>query len=237
MRMLVTAAPGIDESSVRRSELPRVYPKPGSRGSMTNFERFVSDDLFGQRGSLRNEHWIFLLYGRPLFDAHDGRRHCVPVRLSGSRNYRNRRTEPSGLLRVVLDDELFLQRNVDLRALGKLVNQDPQTSGRQPAANPGSGDRRWVSRATWNGSVDSDFVLDIDDVVLRDAVAGDVDLLVVHKEVAVGDQLTGLATGASESGAVHDVVETRLEDAEQVLTGLTGAAVRLLVVAGGTASP
>ncbi|SLC53398.1 Uncharacterised protein [Mycobacteroides abscessus subsp. abscessus] len=39
IRMLVTAAPGIDESSVRRSELPSVYPKPGSRGSMTNFER------------------------------------------------------------------------------------------------------------------------------------------------------------------------------------------------------
>ncbi len=50
MRMLVTAAPGIDDSRVRRSELPRVYPKPGSRGSMTNFERFFSDDLFGQRG-------------------------------------------------------------------------------------------------------------------------------------------------------------------------------------------
>ena len=31
----------------------------------------VGDDLFGQRGSLRDEHWMFLLYGRPLFDAHD----------------------------------------------------------------------------------------------------------------------------------------------------------------------
>src|SRR5690606_40502444 len=38
-RMLVTAAPGMDESSVRRSELPSVYPNPGSRGSMTNAER------------------------------------------------------------------------------------------------------------------------------------------------------------------------------------------------------
>ena len=37
--MLVTAAPGIDDSRVRRRELPRVYPKPGSRGSRTKRER------------------------------------------------------------------------------------------------------------------------------------------------------------------------------------------------------
>jgi DNA-directed RNA polymerase subunit alpha len=32
----VTAAPGIDDSSVRRSELPIVCPKPGSSGLMAN---------------------------------------------------------------------------------------------------------------------------------------------------------------------------------------------------------
>ena len=37
--MLVTAAPGIDDSSVRRSELPMVYPNPGSSGSMTYLDR------------------------------------------------------------------------------------------------------------------------------------------------------------------------------------------------------
>ncbi len=37
--MLVTAAPGMDDSRVRRRELPNVYPKPGSSGSMTNRER------------------------------------------------------------------------------------------------------------------------------------------------------------------------------------------------------
>jgi hypothetical protein len=36
------AAPGIDESRVRRKELPRVCPKPGSRGLMENFWRFPS---------------------------------------------------------------------------------------------------------------------------------------------------------------------------------------------------
>src|SRR5690625_1549211 len=42
IRTEVTAAPGIDDSRVRRNELPRVYPNPGSSGSRTNRER-VSD--------------------------------------------------------------------------------------------------------------------------------------------------------------------------------------------------
>ena len=33
------AAPGIEDSNVRRREFPIVYPKPGSSGSMMNFER------------------------------------------------------------------------------------------------------------------------------------------------------------------------------------------------------
>ena len=35
-RTWVMAAPGIDDSSVRRSELPIVWPKPGSSGPMAN---------------------------------------------------------------------------------------------------------------------------------------------------------------------------------------------------------
>ena len=35
-RTWVTAAPGIDDSRVRRSELPSVWPKPGSSGPMAN---------------------------------------------------------------------------------------------------------------------------------------------------------------------------------------------------------
>ena len=35
-RTCVTAAPGMDDSRVRRSELPSVWPKPGSSGLMAN---------------------------------------------------------------------------------------------------------------------------------------------------------------------------------------------------------
>src|SRR3954468_23659656 len=67
--MLVTAAPGIDDSRVRRSELPRVYPKPGSRGSMVNRERvslIVSSERDGRW--LMSTRFFFLL-GHPLFDG------------------------------------------------------------------------------------------------------------------------------------------------------------------------
>jgi hypothetical protein len=45
------AAPGIDESRVRRIELPRVYPNPGSSGSMMNRDRVsltVSSEMVGR---------------------------------------------------------------------------------------------------------------------------------------------------------------------------------------------
>ena len=35
-RTWVTAAPGIDDSSVRRRLLPSVWPKPGSSGAIVN---------------------------------------------------------------------------------------------------------------------------------------------------------------------------------------------------------
>ena len=41
-RTWVMAAPGIDDSRVRRSELPSVWPKPGSSGLMANFWRLPS---------------------------------------------------------------------------------------------------------------------------------------------------------------------------------------------------
>src|SRR5829696_830130 len=46
-RTCVMAAPGIDDSSVRRSELPRVWAKPGSRGPMANRCRLPSSSVTG----------------------------------------------------------------------------------------------------------------------------------------------------------------------------------------------
>ena len=57
-----------------------------------------------------------------------------------------------------------------------------------------------------------------DDLALADAVAGDVDALAVDVDEAVVDELAGLRAGGGPAGAVHDVVEALLEQAQQVLT-------------------
>ncbi len=67
-------------------------------------------------------------------------------------------------------------------------------------------------------------------------IAGDVDLAAVDGEVAVADQLTRLAAGHCKAQTVNNVVQTALEEAQQVLTGLAGIFSGLLIV-GGTASP
>ena len=56
-------------------------------------------------------------------------------------------------------------------------------------------------------------------------------LCAVDQEVAVADQLAGLAAGAGDARAVDDVVQPGLEDLQQVVTGLALATHRLLVVA------
>ena len=71
---------------------------------------------------------------------------------------------------------------------------------------------------------------DVDDVVSLDAVRGDIHLLTVDQEVAMHHELTGLAASSREPGAVHDIVETRLEDLQQRVTGLAGVTIRFLVV-------
>ena len=49
--------------------------------------------------------------------------------------------------------------------------------------------------------------------------AGDVDPLAVERDVAVGDQLAGLAGGEREAEPQADRVQTRLELADQLLAG------------------
>ncbi len=98
-------------------------------------------------------------------------------------------------------------------------------------SQPGTTRSPWVSRAITSGVQVQRLRLDVDDVVRRHAVAGDVHLLAVDQEMAVDDQLAGLAPGGREAGPVDDVVETRLEDDQQVVTGLAGEALGLLVVA------
>src|SRR5689334_2746796 len=94
----VTAAPGRDERSTRRSAFPSVTPKPRSRGSIVNFPyRFVA--VFSSAstffGICRFFHFIVVIPSlRPGL---------LPARApSGPRPHSR-----LGLLRVKLDDELL----------------------------------------------------------------------------------------------------------------------------------
>ena len=114
----------------------------------------VGDRLLGRGwGAERSAQCCSLIRGRPLYDA----RRCA-----------RRHSEVAArwcLLRVELDDQLFLDRDVDLRALGQRVHEDaqPVRDDLQPGRHrplavglPGDQERRGLQRLR----------LDVDDVVL-----------------------------------------------------------------------
>src|SRR5262249_62344214 len=69
-----------------------------------------------------------------------------------------------------------------------------------------------------------------DDVVGLDAEARDVDAPAVDHEVAVADKLPRLRPRRGKTEPVDDVVETRLQSAQEVVPGHARAAGRLVVV-------
>src|SRR4051794_17340769 len=97
-RTWVTAAPGIDDSNVRRSELPSVWPKPGSRGPTAKRWRLASSSPTGST------------VGRWMI----------------SKGFSWERTEVGGseLLGVELDDELLAHGHVDVLAERQVAHRD-----------------------------------------------------------------------------------------------------------------
>src|SRR5665647_2821907 len=133
------------------------------------------------------------------------------------------------VLGVELDDQLLLDLRVDDLTHWKGVNEDAHL--RRHSRDPG----RHGALAGLCASDDEwchlhGLATNLDDVVLRHPEAGDVHLVSVDHEVTVPDQLAGHVTRPGEAGPVHDVVQSGLQDAQQVLAGLAGATVRLLVV-------
>src|SRR5580693_599130 len=134
------------------------------------------------------------------------------------------------LLRVVLDDELFLDLGVDLRPDGERVHQDAHPfrhdlePGRHDAlAGLGPRDDERGHLEELGGH--------LDDVVLADPVGRDVDLLPVHREVAVGHQLAGHVAALGEARAEDDVIQAALEQLQHGFAGPAVLAGRFLVVA------
>src|SRR5215472_3582988 len=228
IRMLVTAAPGIDESRVLRTELPIVYPNPGSSGSMMNLDRKSST------GSSVRVGRCAISMVTPFRDA---RYMTVATYATATcRHTPGPRRAPGPcklllpLLRIQLDDELLGHLGVDLRPGRQRVHEHPHPvrddlePGRHlPLARLRAGDheRRHFQRLRPH----------LDDVVLAHPVGGNVHLLAVDEEVPVPHQLARHVPALGEPGAEHYVVEAALQDLQQVLTRLAAAAGRLLVVA------
>src|SRR6478609_666532 len=139
-------------------------------------------------------------------------------------------TEWRSLLGVVLHDELLLDRDVDLRPDRDLVHEDAHPRGDD--LHPRGGDALAVGLASHDQRGQLERLLaHVDDVVIGDLEGRDVDLLAVDLEVAVHDELAGLAARPGEAGAVDHVVEAALEQLQEVVAGLALATAGLLVVA------
>jgi len=110
---------------------------------------------------------------------------------------------------------------------GKIAHRDllATIAGFEPA------DERAVERV--DVVLDDDHLLGLrrqrDDLALLAAEAGDVDALAVDRDEAVVHELAGLRTAGCPTGAVHDVVEALLEEAQQDLTRRPGEADGLFV--------
>src|SRR4051812_19781311 len=189
-RTCVTAAPGIDESSVRRRLLPSVWPKPGSSGEMLN--RCVLPS--GSSASISGR-WMMSME-LPHSDAS-----CAPT--------------AGDLLGVELDDELFAHRDVDLIPEREIAHGGPAVGDVEPHRN-GAVDR--VEVVPQHDHL-LRLRRHLDDVVLADHVRRDRDALAVDAHVAVADPLARLVAARRVAGAEHHVVETLLEHAQQVLAG------------------
>src|SRR5882757_997783 len=136
----------------------------------------------------------------------------------------------SRLLRVELDDQLFLDLGVDHLAGRQRVHQDPHLVGddlkprrHRPGPGLGAGDHERGQLARG--------LAHLDDVVLGDPVGRDVHLAAVDDDVAVAHQLAGGVAGLGEAGPVNHVVQPRFEDLQHDLAGLAGLLVGLGVVA------
>src|SRR5829696_3157516 len=138
-----------------------------------------------------------------------------------------RRARVQVLLRVELDDELLLHRGGDLRAPGEAedLRGEAVVVRLQPRRHGGCE----LGRVAHN-RLHRSTRLHRDHVIWTQLVRGDVHAAAIYEPVPVEDRLAGLATRRREPEPHEHVVEARLEQPEQVLTGHAGLAARLLVV-------
>src|SRR5438477_1166946 len=120
------------------------------------------------------------------------------------------------LLRVEFDDELFLDGQPDVFALGHVDDASLELFGVQLEPR-----RDAAAAGRFDGLADlvvlAALLADLNDVPLANLVGGNVDLPAVHFNVSVADELAALRARGGEAERVNDVVEPQLELAQKVL--------------------
>src|SRR5882672_623783 len=198
----VTAAPGSEERSARRSAFPSVTPNPRSSGSMLNLPYWFVETLSSTStffGICRFFH--FIMYRTSL-------------RL-GSSVARSR--TPDGLLRVKLHDELLLDlgRDVGSGRVFQNAARELLVVHRYPAHHI---PRLALVDRSQDEGVRSTAGLDADLVAHLHLEAGHVDDLAVDHDVPVPHQTAGRGARRGESHAEGHVVQPPLQHEKQVLT-------------------
>src|SRR3954469_18152463 len=183
-RTCVTDAPGIDESNVRRKLLPRVWPKPGSRGAIVKRCRLPS----ASPASISGRWMISMQMPSVVWRVFGG---C--------------------LLGVELDDELLAHRDLDLLPEREVAHRHLEL-GRNGVEPLRHGAVEGVDVVA-NHDHAARLLTQRHDVVLAEHERRDRDALAVHRHVAVAHELPSLVAARREARTEHDVVNAELEQA------------------------
>src|ERR1700687_780747 len=212
----VMAAPGIEDSSTRRSALPRVWPNPRSNGSMTTRAcRGATGCTLTTRGFKNSETDACMLLHPKL-------------RMDQSIRCRARR-HGNRSLRIQLHDQVLVDvrqhliaRRHRLEHAAKLLVADLEPLGE---ADLGRDRQRAL-----NAQLLARLLADLEHVAGLALIRRNADHLAVDVDRLVRDQLARLGARGRETHAVDHVVGPALEQLQQRLAGGAGTTRRGLVV-------
>ncbi len=136
-----------------------------------------------------------------------------------ARGRRQQRAEPRvlKLLAIKLDDKLFVDRAVDIVASRQTADADSHLC--PILRNPGGPAAPGRSLpGPFDMGVLATCVLDADCFTSADLVRRDIYFSLVHQDVSVIDKLTSLSPRGRETSAIDGIIQTALEEEQQVLT-------------------
>src|SRR5215471_7629289 len=222
----VTALPGMDDSSTRRSALPRVWPKPRSNGSITTRAwRGAIGCTFTTRGRKNSLTEPCIAVSPCRLNDRRKRNTGGPARMGAKPpQFKGMR-----LLRIQLDDQVLVdvrqhvvpaRRRLEHAAELLVVHLDPLRQAHL---------LRDVQRAL-DAQLLARLLPHLNDIARLHLVGRDGHRLLVYGDRLVTHQLARLGARRRESHAVHHVVQAALEQPQQVLASRAGLARRFLVV-------